>query len=63
MNSEYVITGLDYERAPETSTKAKALQGCQVLAGFGEFALFHAFTHVVMHEGTLRIPTILIASA
>ena len=32
------------------------LQRSKIFSSFGEFAFFHAFTHIVMHEGTLRIP-------
>ena len=32
------------------------LQGSKIFSSFGELAFFHAFTHIMMHEGTLRIP-------
>ncbi len=32
------------------------LQRSKVFSSFGELAFFHAFTHIMMHEGTLRIP-------
>ena len=33
------------------------LQGGQVFPSFRELTLFHAFTHVVVHKGTLGVPT------
>ena len=40
----------------QTQLASKSLKGCKVLAGLGELSLLHAFTHIVMNEGTLRIP-------
>ena len=41
---------------PPTQLASKSLKGCKVLAGLGELSLLHAFTHIVMNEGTLGIP-------
>ena len=32
------------------------LQRSKIFSSFGELTFFHAFTHIVVHEGTLRIP-------
>ena len=34
----------------------KLLQGCQVLPRLRELTFLHAFSHVVVHEGTFRVP-------
>ena len=54
---KHLLPNLEFHTVEPPPTSSRKLQCRQILAGFRELAFLHTLTHIVVDEGSFRVPS------